>query len=212
MKRVYYLTSEKYALCDLKHQHIKVARFNDLNDPFELIDAELSDPDVRKRFRRWKREVNAKYGLICFSAMWHNPVLWSHYADKHRGLCLGFDVPESELHEVTYLDRRRRLTDLVPETARPGSLLCTKDSDRNKVANCTWRGARSYGKARSTRGKVILVSVLSSGTGSTKTNTAASSISVRPAVRRTFNSGHSGQIWCYARSSPGRAAKSLTSS
>ena len=128
MKRVYYLTSEKYALCDLKHQHIKVARFNDLNDPFELIDVELSDPIVRERFRRWRREVNAKYGLICFSATWQNPVLWSHYADKHKGMCLGFDVPESELHEVEYLDRRRRLTDLVPET-EPGPLLCTKFRD-----------------------------------------------------------------------------------
>ena len=129
MKRVYYLTSEKYALCDLKHRHIKVARFNDLNDPFELIDVELSEPDVRERFRRWKREVNAECGLMCFSATWGNPVLWSHYADKHKGMCLGFDVPESELHEVEYLDRRRRLTDLVSKTAQSGPLLCTKFRD-----------------------------------------------------------------------------------
>jgi hypothetical protein len=31
---------------------------------------------------------------VCFSADWCDPVSWAHYSDKHRGLCLGFEVPE----------------------------------------------------------------------------------------------------------------------
>ncbi len=41
-------------------------------------------------------------GIICFSRSWRNPVLWSHYADKHEGICLGFEIPEDDVSAVTY--------------------------------------------------------------------------------------------------------------
>ena len=46
----------------------------------------------------------------------------------------------------------------------------TKDSDRNKAANCTQRGACSYGMARSARGKVVLVDAGPSKVVLTETN------------------------------------------
>jgi hypothetical protein len=41
--------------------------------------------------------------MLCFSGDWHNPVQWSHYAEKHRGICLGFDVPDGLLTRVKYV-------------------------------------------------------------------------------------------------------------
>lgn len=32
--------------------------------------------------------------MVCFSGPWSNPVIWAHYSDKHRGICLGFEIPE----------------------------------------------------------------------------------------------------------------------
>jgi Protein of unknown function (DUF2971) len=32
--------------------------------------------------------------------------LWSHYADKHRGMCLGFDVPQKLAEKVDYKEER----------------------------------------------------------------------------------------------------------
>jgi hypothetical protein len=29
-------------------------------------------------------------------------MLWSHYADKHRGICLGFDVRDDMAHPIAY--------------------------------------------------------------------------------------------------------------
>ena len=115
---------------------MKVTRFDDLNDPFELLAVELSKPEERLQFKRWKRSVSAKFGLLCFSKGWENPVLWSHYADRHRGLCLGFDVPAGELQKVKYLDERWQLTDLVPENIRPGPLFCMKFSDWKYEDEC----------------------------------------------------------------------------
>ena len=136
MKRVYQLLPEKWALENLRRRRMKVTRFNDLNDPFELLAAELSRLEERRRFNRWRRSVSAKFGLLCFSEKWENPLLWSHYADRHRGLCLGFDVPVDELQTVNYLDRRWTFRDLVPEKIRPGPLFCMKFSDWQYEEEC----------------------------------------------------------------------------
>ena len=44
--------------------------------------------------------------MLCFSFKWSNPVLWAHYADKHKGICLGFDVPDDNVQRVKYVDTR----------------------------------------------------------------------------------------------------------
>ena len=136
MKRVYQLLPEKWGLLNLRRRRMKVTRFNELNDPFELLAAELSGHEDRARFNRWRRNVNAKFGLLCFSERWENPSLWSHYADRHRGLCLGFDVPVDELRSVMYLDGRWTLSDLVPEKTGPGPLFCMKFSDWKYEEEC----------------------------------------------------------------------------
>lgn len=56
------------------------------------------------------REIWPKrYGLLCFCAQWHDPLLWSHYANRHRDICLGFDVRNDLLEEVRYVRTRTAL-------------------------------------------------------------------------------------------------------
>ncbi|MBI1397986.1 MAG: DUF2971 domain-containing protein [Betaproteobacteria bacterium] len=47
-----------------------------------------------------------KYGLLCFSRDWSNPVLWSHYAKRHTGIALGFEIPSDMLMDVIYTATR----------------------------------------------------------------------------------------------------------
>jgi hypothetical protein len=48
-------------------------------------------------------------GLLCFSENWSNPVQWSHYAEGHQGICLGFDVTAAaEMCKVRYVKARIR--------------------------------------------------------------------------------------------------------
>ena len=100
--RVYHLSDAQHALSNVALRRIKISRFSDLNDPFELLGADLRDKDLRKAFREIKEKLHKSNGLICFSKSWENPVLWSHYADKHRGICLGFDVSDHLLNPVDY--------------------------------------------------------------------------------------------------------------
>jgi hypothetical protein len=53
-----------------------------------------------------KDQLASNRGLLCFSRHWNNPVQWSHYAAKHTGLCLGFDIPGEHLGAVTYSRKR----------------------------------------------------------------------------------------------------------
>jgi hypothetical protein len=79
-------------LAAISLQRLKVARIDDVNDPFELQAMNCMRKDVRKAIADFRASQNEKIGLLCFSQAWKNPVLWSHYADRHRGICLGFDI------------------------------------------------------------------------------------------------------------------------
>ncbi|MES2015766.1 MAG: DUF2971 domain-containing protein [Pseudomonadota bacterium] len=78
----------------------------ELNDPFEFLGADLSDPKRRKILKDTKSELAQTKGLLCFSENWNNPLLWGHYADKHKGICLGFDVSDHLLSKVAYVKER----------------------------------------------------------------------------------------------------------
>ena len=103
---VYYFTSAKYGIENLKNRRLKVSDFSNVNDPFELLGIELRDKDVRKAVNFEKSQISKRYGLLCFSEDKYNPVQWAHYADNHKGVCLGFDIPEKKLKKVKYVAER----------------------------------------------------------------------------------------------------------
>ena len=107
--RLYHFLSERDALDDLTRQRLKLSEIENLNDPFELWCSDQRDRRMRFALQNWKREMSKRYGLVCFSAAWQNPLLWSHYADRHRGICLGFDVPDNAATPVKYIDARTPL-------------------------------------------------------------------------------------------------------
>jgi hypothetical protein len=53
---------------------------------------------------RTKEKIGADKGLISFRKETHNPVLWGHYADRHRGVVLGFDIPDERCQHASYQD------------------------------------------------------------------------------------------------------------
>lgn len=104
--RAYYFTNAEHGLAALRDRRLKVARIHELNDPFEFLGVDLSDPEFRTALTTTKRDLSKHNGLLCFSKSWHHPMLWAHYADKHRGFCLGFDVTDEKLGHVSYVNSR----------------------------------------------------------------------------------------------------------
>lgn len=107
-RRVYHLASAEFAISNIAFGRLRVSRFSDSNDPFELMALTFNDGTSRNTIRKFKEEFDRKIGLLCFSANWTSPVLWSHYGARHRGICLGFNVPRGEAIEVRYADDRLR--------------------------------------------------------------------------------------------------------
>lgn len=116
--RVYHFLNTENAVSDILFRRIKISRFSELNDPFELCGAAVIEEKYREALQEQTIElINKDWGLICFSKSWDNPVLWSHYADKHKGICLGFDIDNdpSKLHHVEYIEKPFLLTfDSIP--------------------------------------------------------------------------------------------------
>jgi hypothetical protein len=100
--RLYHLTSWQHGLEDLRFERLKVSTFSDSNDPFELLALWIGDKVTRAAVREHKEQIEKAVGLLCFSANWSSPPLWTHYADKHRGICLGFDIPRDKVVAVSY--------------------------------------------------------------------------------------------------------------
>lgn len=116
--RLYYLTPAQFALSALALRRLKVAHLADLNDPFELLAVDAETPLHREFFRRVKERINSTHGVLCFSKSWKNPVLWGHYADKLRGVALGFEVTSPHLVPVIYAKAPMKIgTD--PKTGLP---------------------------------------------------------------------------------------------
>jgi hypothetical protein len=99
---VYHFISSEFALKALRDRRLKLARINELNDPFEFYAADLSDVDAKSRLETFKKQVNEQYGVVCFCENYHDPVLWSHYADNHRGVALVFEIPDGEAIRIDY--------------------------------------------------------------------------------------------------------------
>ena len=97
-ERLYhYYNNIDHALILLKHGLVWFSSFRHLNDPFEHVipvfqqanergkHVQLSEPKLRS-----KREVLA--GIFCLSRENDNFQMWSHYANRHAGVCIGFDL------------------------------------------------------------------------------------------------------------------------
>jgi hypothetical protein len=113
--RVFHFLNEEYGLKDLRERRLKIALIMELNDPFEFLGPELSDRAKRRDLLDAKKTLAKEHGLLCFSGGWRNPVHWSHYGDKHRGLCLGFDVPDEMLKQVVYVTARSKWPETLTE-------------------------------------------------------------------------------------------------
>ena len=116
--RVYKFRCLKYGLQSLNQQRLKVATLTDLNDPFELCAVDLREKGFRKNHKTELKKLSKIRGFVSFSKDWSNPVLWAHYADSQKGLCIGFDVPEEHIFEMQYLNERVKRETIAEKLAK----------------------------------------------------------------------------------------------
>ena len=104
----YHFLSADHAIDDLKKKRLKVSLFRDLNDVFELQPYLRYKYEKRQPYHREFERISNKWGMLCFSATREQQLMWAHYADKHRGIALGFAKPKGRLVKVCYPDSEIR--------------------------------------------------------------------------------------------------------
>jgi hypothetical protein len=98
-----YLTAERL-IGLLETQKIRLTQYFDQNDPYEgsfalmPIDRE-KDLAIKDDYSAERAELEVhlrhtyfQFGMICLAENFNNILMWSHYADNHRGAVVGFDV------------------------------------------------------------------------------------------------------------------------
>jgi hypothetical protein len=108
--RLYHFTSSEHGLAAIRDQKYKLSTYDNLNDPFELLATDLANAKIRQTFRRCKEICARDIALLCCSKSWASTLLWSHYADKHRGMALELDVADECIIHVKYQKTRTPIT------------------------------------------------------------------------------------------------------
>jgi hypothetical protein len=108
--KYYHFLSAENAIEDLDMGQIKIATIKDINDPFELLPGlrEHKEYEKRKPYYKIRKEISKKYGLISFSDNWEDPLLWGHYAKKHRGIAIRFEILKDKVLRINYVGKEKR--------------------------------------------------------------------------------------------------------
>lgn len=94
---LYKYISARYAEDILRNQHLMLDNGTGFNDPFEL---RVSD----RRYGTDRPILGLR--ILCLTNSNRKKLMWSHYADSHKGLCLVVEVPESLVCPVCYSGNR----------------------------------------------------------------------------------------------------------
>ncbi|QJE97994.1 DUF2971 domain-containing protein [Luteolibacter luteus] len=105
-----YLSTE-FAFQALETGQWKLGRIQELNDPLDCWPVVLPAREGKKG-TGMDPELLLKcytedWGIICYTESIHDPAVWAHYGDCHRGVAFGFDFPEEVAPlKVNYVEKR----------------------------------------------------------------------------------------------------------
>lgn len=105
--RLYYYTAKQWGMKSLWEKRLKIAEYADLNDPFELLPFRQTDKEARAHINTVVKVLSNGHGVLCFSESWRSTLMWAHYGDKHKGMCLGFEIEDGpHLTKIDYVSKR----------------------------------------------------------------------------------------------------------
>ena len=76
----------------------------------------------------WK-QMDRRYRIYCLSARPDSQLMWGHYADHHRGVCLEFDVRTTDFNSATEVDYNATYPNYLLDDDADLSPFYTKSSD-----------------------------------------------------------------------------------
>ncbi len=122
--------NKKRLLSSIQFNRFWFSRRSNFNDPFDSMlwfenpiskaKNEQSEDIARDRMQKFIHSIN-DIGIFCLSATPFELLMWSHYADAHKGICVEFErTPSNQLGSskccrISYRDSLRILRKVAPE-------------------------------------------------------------------------------------------------
>ncbi|MFT5581477.1 MAG: hypothetical protein ACI9G9_000728 [Psychromonas sp.] len=137
MKLYKYHSINKNLIWSLIEKKNWYSKFENLNDPFEALFNDETNTGIYGNLRSSMR-------ICCFSKNRDEILMWSHYADEHRGVCLEFECGENtdflgSIFNVEYENNLTKIDNV--ELTKNGNLLINNETNgkwvRRKLG--TWK-------------------------------------------------------------------------
>lgn len=80
-----------YALDSIQNNTLWASISDEFNDPFECM-VDFESKVIRDYTRSYMERVKKLFGITCFSREDSNLLMWGHYANSHRGICVEYNV------------------------------------------------------------------------------------------------------------------------
>ena len=105
MKLYKYLSDDTFRNYLQNHLHGEVyfSAWREFNDPMEGFFVYMANKDNQRLIEAIVGEKSA-YRVSCFCRSWKKFLLWSYYTNKHKGVCLEFEVSKKNLPANCSLD------------------------------------------------------------------------------------------------------------
>lgn len=110
-----YRPIESYNVDNIKNRVIWARKATDFNDPYDCL---ITTSSMERQIKRIKRigtnlllkeledmqkafideaqKIRASQAVSCFSCICDSLLMWSHYADQHKGMCVVYDYKKLE--------------------------------------------------------------------------------------------------------------------
>ena len=150
--RLYHFLRAEHALRAMEAGRLKAANLDEVNDPYECLTVGFSSGDEEKAFLKLREEVVRRLVVVCFSETYREPLLWGHYAERFRGVCLAFDARlygdamENYVSKVKYTEGRKELAEFGMRCVR-GRIQCEdpfKIRDLLSIKSHHWKYEREW--------------------------------------------------------------------
>lgn len=87
----------KYVVDILNHHRLYLSDGTNFNDPFEIT--------VTNRKKHTTRHIEGLH-ILSLTNSHQNKLMWSHYTDSHKGVCLTVKVPNHLVYPICYSTKR----------------------------------------------------------------------------------------------------------